>query len=120
MQIVLCCLIWRVAAFVLVHTGKPPGGAGRAKGRRIEKSIIQTQNPPEVPHLSCLPECLHVIILTSVTPDCRPGPLEGFVSHPISKPIDPSVHQYVPVDFVNVWVLLRGQSSMFLTRRVRL
>lgn len=43
MQIVLCCLIWRVAAFVLVYTEKPPGGAERATESRIEKSIIQTQ-----------------------------------------------------------------------------
>lgn len=103
MQIVLCCLIWRVAAFVLVHTEKPPGSAERAKGGRIEKSIIQTQNPPEVPHLSCLPVCLNVIIWMSVTPDCWLGPLEGFVCRPIRKLIDPSLHQYLPVHLVNVW-----------------
>lgn len=36
----------------------------------------------------------------SVTPDGRLGPLEGFVSQPIRKAIDPSLHQYLPVDLV--------------------
>lgn len=96
MQIVLCCLIWGVAASVLVHTEEPPGGAGAQKGRRIEKSIIQTQNPPEEPHLSCPPECLNGITSRSATPDRRPG---ASVGHPIRKPIHPSLHQYLAVDF---------------------